>query len=197
MSPDRQCAFVKADGSRCRARALAGKDRCFFHSEATAGARTEARKRGGKTRSKPAAVLGPEAPDLELDSVPDVVKLLGDSINRVRKGTLDSKVANAVGYLGSVLLRALEGDRLAAELEALRRDVEALKNDHRHDAAGGCPAAGAGGGAGGAGGSGAAGGPGGAAVDPDGGGAESRPVAAGDDVLPFLPDAAAGDAPGR
>ena len=34
--------------------------------------------------------------------------LLADSINRLRRGELDPKVANAVGYLASVLLRALE-----------------------------------------------------------------------------------------
>jgi hypothetical protein len=33
---------------------------------------------------------------------------MGDSINRLRKGELDPRVANAMGYLASILLRALE-----------------------------------------------------------------------------------------
>ena len=52
----------------------------------------------------------------------DISALLGDSINRLRRGELDPKVANAVGYLSSVLLRALEQgpvEERLARLEAV------------------------------------------------------------------------------
>jgi hypothetical protein len=47
---------------------------------------------------------------------------LGDSINRLRRGELDPRVANAIGYLASVLLRAQEQGPLEermAKLEAM------------------------------------------------------------------------------
>jgi hypothetical protein len=47
--------------------------------------------------------------------------LLADSINRLRRGQLDPRVANSMGYLASVLLKALDQrleDRLA-HLEAV------------------------------------------------------------------------------
>jgi hypothetical protein len=38
----------------------------------------------------------------------DVSDLLAQSINQLRRGELDPKIANTVGYLSTVLLRALE-----------------------------------------------------------------------------------------
>jgi hypothetical protein len=50
----------------------------------------------------------------------DVASLLAISINQTRKGLLDVKVANAIGSLANVLLRALsQGDH-----EWRLRDIE-------------------------------------------------------------------------
>ena len=57
-----------------------------------------------------------------LESTTDVARLLGDSINQLRRGQLDPRVANSVGYLGSVLLRAMEQgptEQRLANLEAI------------------------------------------------------------------------------
>ena len=49
-----------------------------------------------------------EVPDASLKNSLDVSVLLAESINAVRKGRLDPKVSNAIGYLAGILLRALE-----------------------------------------------------------------------------------------
>jgi len=76
-----------------------------------------------------AAVLPPQSPDCPLENPIHVSTLLADSINRVRRGELDPRVANAVGYLATVLLRALEQgpleERLAKLEAALRSNQEA------------------------------------------------------------------------
>jgi hypothetical protein len=118
-----QCEQIKPDGSRCRANARRDSTFCFFHDPATAAQRDAARQAGGRQRSRRAAVLPPTAPDLELKAVSDVVKVLGESINQTRRGELDPKVANAVGYLASVLLRALQGETQEMRLQALERVV--------------------------------------------------------------------------
>jgi hypothetical protein len=68
-------------------------------------------------RSRPASVFPNEAPDVFLKNSLDVSLLLAESINAVRKGRLDPRVSNAIGYLAGILLRALEQgpteDRLA------------------------------------------------------------------------------------
>ena len=53
-------------------------------------------------------MLPPETPDNPLRSTTDVSTLLSESINQVRRGQLDPRVANAVGYLASILLNALD-----------------------------------------------------------------------------------------
>jgi hypothetical protein len=131
------------------AAALPGSRLCYFHDPAKSQQRADARRRGGQARSKPAAVLPAVAGDARLESVADVVALLGQTINQVRTGALDVKAANAVGYLASVLLRALEGGELARQLDQLRADVERLKHGDGNDAARGGPASGAAAGAGG------------------------------------------------
>jgi hypothetical protein len=65
------------------------------------------------------AILALSTPDVPVENVDGVVQLLGQTINEVRKGQLDAKIANAVGYLASVLLRALESAEFEERLARL------------------------------------------------------------------------------
>ena len=75
---------------------------------------------GGVARSQK-RVLPADAPIKPLRNAADVVELLGETINQVRRGEIDLRVSNAIGYLSGILLGAIEKssyeDRLAA-LEA-------------------------------------------------------------------------------
>jgi hypothetical protein len=119
MDRERQCQLLKAGGEPCRALALPGKTRCIFHDPDMAARRAEGRRRGGKVRSKPAAVLPRSTPDLPLRTVADIAAMLGATINQVRRGELDPKVGNCLAVLSGQLLRALEGGELAQRLAAL------------------------------------------------------------------------------
>lgn len=103
-----RCKFRKKNGKRCEANAQSTNGVCVFHDPAQAEQGRKARQRGGLARSRPAKVLSAETPDAPLTNSMQVSGLLAESINAVRKGHLDSRVANAVGYLCQVLLRALE-----------------------------------------------------------------------------------------
>ena len=112
----KKCCFRKKDGSGCAAQAQLGKDLCIFHDPTRANDGRRARRAGGLSRTRTAVVLASDTPDHPLGSAGDVSVLLSDSINRLRRGQLDPRVTNAMGYLASVLLRALEqgpiiGDR--------------------------------------------------------------------------------------
>jgi hypothetical protein len=133
MSEQRpRCSQIKPDGTPCQAYARPGRPTCVFHDPAERVAGQEARRRGARTRNTPAAVVPADQPDLVLETPADVIKLFADSINRIRKGTLCPKVGNAIGYLGSGLLKAwqtVEITRLAEQIEELKRQLARAEGD--------------------------------------------------------------------
>jgi hypothetical protein len=117
----KKCEFRKKNGELCGADAQTGKNLCVFHDPARADDGHRARQAGGVHRSHSAAVLPSDTPDHPLGDTNQVSVLLADSINRLRRGQLDPRVANSMGYLANVLLKALDQrleDRLA-HLEAV------------------------------------------------------------------------------
>ncbi len=99
---NRKCEFRKRDGQRCGADAQSGNALCVFHDPAKAAAGRRARGSGGINRSRGVTILPLEAPDNPLRNSHDVSVLLGESINQARRGQLDTRVADAVGYLASI-----------------------------------------------------------------------------------------------
>jgi hypothetical protein len=118
----KKCEFRKKNGDRCDADAQTDNRLCVFHDPTRASDGRRARRAGGITRSRAATVLPFDTPDHPLGDTNQVSVLLADSINRLRRGELDPRIANAMGYLASVLMKALENgkieDRLA-HLEAI------------------------------------------------------------------------------
>ncbi|MBU0717195.1 MAG: hypothetical protein ABII12_12140 [Planctomycetota bacterium] len=125
----RRCRHIKADGTRCRAVARGESDSCFFHDSETADQRKAAQRAGGIKRSKAAAVLSPDTPDVPLKTVHDVVRLLGASLNQVRRGEIDPRVSNAVGYLAGILLKAMEQSDVEKRLCGLEATVASQPAD--------------------------------------------------------------------
>jgi len=129
----RKCEFRKKNGERCGADAQTGKSLCVFHDPARACEGRRARRAGGITRSRLATVLPADSPDHPLGNTTDVSALLSDSINRLRRGQLDPRVANAMGYLTSVLLRSLE----QGPIEERLAKIEATLAANAHQGSGG------------------------------------------------------------
>jgi len=116
-----KCRFHKKNGAKCDADAQTGRQVCVFHDPEQSATVRRARRAGGIKRSRPAAVLPCSTPDIALENASDVSALITDSINQLRRGQLDPRVANGVGYLASVLLRSLEQgvmERRIAKLES-------------------------------------------------------------------------------
>lgn len=91
----------------------------MFHDPGKAVDGRRARQAGGRNRPRSQAVLPADAPDHPLADTRDVSKFLAQSINQLLRGQLDSKVANALGYVASVLLRSFEQGRLEERLANL------------------------------------------------------------------------------
>jgi hypothetical protein len=103
-----KCRLRKKDGSRCGANAQPSNGLCVFHDPGRASEGRRARRAGGIARSRGAAVLPSDTPDHPLSNTKEVSAFLADSINQLRRGEIDSRVATGMGYLTTVLLRALE-----------------------------------------------------------------------------------------
>jgi hypothetical protein len=126
------CQHVHANGKRCRAPTKAEAEWCFYHDPARAHDRARESSAGGKARKRPEITLPTETPDLPLKSVGDVVVLLGETLNAVRKGKMEAKVGNAIGQLAGVLLRALEGSELAQRMEQLEARLAGMQPQHHY-----------------------------------------------------------------
>jgi hypothetical protein len=124
-SPQAGCLQTRADGQPCQGRP-GPSGYCPLHDPALAGKRAAGRRKGGKVRSRPAAVL-PDAADLPCGTVVEVVALVGRTINDVRQGRLDARIGNCIGVLAGVLLRALEGDDLARQLDEMQAEIERVR----------------------------------------------------------------------
>ena len=122
-----KCCHVKSDGSHCGASARHGSVYCFFHDPDSAPERETARKRGGIERSRRAAVLPAGTPDCILGTSSDVVALLTETINQVRRGEVDPRTSNAVGYLAGILLKAKEKDETEQRLARLESIISGQK----------------------------------------------------------------------
>ena len=112
-----QCCYQRRNGKKCQANATASSGLCFFHDPDRAADRRAAQRAGG-LRNKGIS-LPADTPDLEMRNVKNVVALLGVTINQVRRGQIDPRVSNAVGYLSGMLLKAFEIGSLEDRISAL------------------------------------------------------------------------------
>ncbi len=113
-SDGRRCVFIRDGGVCCSSRPMTNRDYCFWHDPDKAEERRRAGKSGG-SRGK-TKCLPQDTEDFEVNDASTVVRLLERSINQTLRGEIDPKVANAVGYLSNIILRAREQCELDAKI---------------------------------------------------------------------------------
>ncbi len=118
----RRCCHHPKNGALCKANAQIESPYCFFHDPALDAERAEARKAGGIARTRK-VVLPTDLSIRPLRTADDVAVLLGETINQVRRGEIDLRVSNAIGYLSGILLSAIEKRSFEARLAALEAAV--------------------------------------------------------------------------
>src|SRR6516225_4955103 len=101
----RRCKGVTRSGTPCTAWAMEG-GLCYFHANPDKA--SELGKRGGRAKSPTSTPGVSEYVARPPKSVDDVTKLLANTINDLRSGTIDSRLANTVGYLATGVLKALQ-----------------------------------------------------------------------------------------
>jgi hypothetical protein len=114
------CAFVHPSGRACGGFAVSGSSFCFAHAPEQEDKRADARRRGGQA-GRVATVAESE---VNVRTLGDVLALVELTINDVRTGRVDVRVANAVGVLANVAARVIQQADVEARLAALESVLE-------------------------------------------------------------------------
>ena len=102
---------------------------CYFHANPDKA--SELGKRGGQAKS-PTGTPGVSEYDARpLRSVDDIAKLLADTINDLRSGSIDSRLANTVGFLAGGMLKALQQGDMEGRLRAMEAVLSSNKASHK------------------------------------------------------------------
>ena len=122
MASDRHCKEILEDGEQCGAYALTGKEHCFSHDPESREAKLEAVHKGGLV--KKVRINEPLTP-VDIITAKDVVRLLTVTIEEVRTGKLDPRLANTIGFLAGHLTRAYEIAELEDKVDEIRAVIKA------------------------------------------------------------------------
>jgi hypothetical protein len=115
-----QCKYKSKEGKQCSAHAMHDSEHCFFHSSDQEKQRKQAQVKGGKGNL---VIVKEPLPPVEIKEVSDVVKLLEDTVNRVRSGEVDVRIGNCIGVLSGQLIKALEVASIANRVEIIERAI--------------------------------------------------------------------------
>jgi len=119
MPDKKQCQFKKSDGTHCGGWSMQDSDFCFLHNpEISEEEKKETQSRGGQANK---IQTSEPLPPVKIEQGRDIVLLLESTINKVRAGEMDLKVANCIGFLCGHLIRAFETADLQTKIETIER----------------------------------------------------------------------------
>ena len=115
-----QCQAITKSGHPCRAHALRGKKYCLTHDPESKNQMKVYARKGGQVKKKIQVQLAPIK--FEGD-VKEILDLLADTVNQVRSNQMPPRTANTIGYLASVMIKALEITQLNERLVKVEKIV--------------------------------------------------------------------------
>src|SRR6266849_6756313 len=84
-------------------------------------------KIGSRCQADPEITLPPNLSAIRLQKASDVFELLSQTVNHFRRGEMDMRAAKAIGYLASLLLRALKANTQPAVAELLADTINQFR----------------------------------------------------------------------
>ena len=130
ISEVRACQALNRFGEPCRAPALTGSSRCFWHSEEAAQARQQARKKGGQNTAQVRVGQGPDEP-LRICSISDIMSLLETAASDIMRLPSSERRARSLVYVALGALKALEVGAIEERLSALETRLNDSTPDPR------------------------------------------------------------------
>lgn len=116
-----KCEFIKKNGEQCQADVMRDSKYCYLHNpDVPENDKKQSQSKGGKGNL---IKIKEPLPPVEINSPHDVVTLLTDTINRVRSGEIDVRLANAMAYLAGHLIKALEVAEVDKRVSTIERII--------------------------------------------------------------------------
>lgn len=117
-----QCKYIKDNKEQCKANAM-DNGYCYLHNpDIPEEEKQLARIRGGENN---AVLIGELMEESKVRTSEDIVILMESVINKVKRGVLDIRVANTIGYLAGVTQKAVK----EVEVEDRLKRIEELVKD--------------------------------------------------------------------
>jgi len=114
-----RCQATNKRGTPCQNPPRPGRPFCWWHDPQTQRERSAARVKGGLARhGREIGTTGDRDP-VTIDSLGDVVALLTDEINAVRRLERSISRSRAIGYLAGILVTVYAQSELEARVTAL------------------------------------------------------------------------------
>jgi len=114
-----KCKHKKENGEQCNSSAMNGSNYCYFHNPTISKEeKKDTQARGGKNRK---AILKESLPEIKIKKVSDITLLLVNTINQVRIGKMDAKIANCIGFLSDKLIKTMEVSNLEERLKKIEQ----------------------------------------------------------------------------
>jgi len=110
-----KCIYIKEGGEQCNAFAMGSSQFCYLHNPDI----TDEEKRINQTKGGKSNIIrvNGSLPLIRAKTSQEVAELLEKTINEVRSGELDPRIANTIGYLAGHALKALEASNLDQRVE--------------------------------------------------------------------------------
>jgi len=123
-----QCKFVKKNNNQCEAKALKGKDFCFFHSQdgRVKEKRIKANSEGGKSKLELETCVS-KSDYFSLKTVSEVLGLLEFTMNNYLQGKINKSKASCIGYLASITISAIKDNSFEQRLEVIENALKQSK----------------------------------------------------------------------
>ena len=101
---------------------------CFYHNpDISDQEKKQAQIKGGKGKN---GKIKRVMPKMSIKTTQAVVVLIEDTINAVRGGQMDVRIANCLGFLSGHLIKALEASDITKRLELIEETISNFKHGH-------------------------------------------------------------------
>jgi len=127
-STRKRCKGMTRSGRPCTPWAMEG-GLCFFHANPDKA--SELGQRGGRAKGPTADPDAAEYIARPLNTVGDVTNLLANTINDLRSGRIDSRLANTAGFLASGMLKAFQQGDIEGRLRAMEAVLSSNKTPRK------------------------------------------------------------------